>query len=145
MANASYPAFKQAIGQAGIGNAALDRTSSPVLKLALVTKTAGYTYNTAHDFHNDLTNIVGTPQAIGSPAFTGSVLDGNDVTFTALSGADVEALVIYLEFGAGGTSTWPLVLYLDTGITGVPFTPSGGDVQIQWDNGANKIYNMGGG
>jgi hypothetical protein len=31
--------------------------------------------------------------------------------------------------------------YIDAA-TGLPLTPNGGDVTIQWDNGANKIFKL---
>ena len=142
MANAAYNLWKQLIGQAGIGEAALDLTAA-TFKVAMI-DTADYTFSQSHDFFNDASaGSVGTPQAIPTPAFTGSVLDGGDVTFSALTGDSVEALLLYVDTGSAATS--PLILYLDTGVAGLPFTPSGGDVVIQWDNGANKIYNLGGG
>jgi len=31
-----------------------------------------------------------------------------------------------------------MLLYIDTA-TGLPVTPNGGDINVNWDNGANKI------
>ena len=36
-------------------------------------------------------------------------------------------------------STSQLVAYIDTA-TGLPVTPNGGNIQIVWDTGANKIF-----
>lgn len=57
--------------------------------------------------------------------------DAADTTFTALSGASVEGIVIFKNVTVVGDS--PNLAYFNTGITGVPFTPSGGDVTIQWN------------
>jgi hypothetical protein len=68
------------------------------------------------------------------------VCDANDVTFTAVpAGNELGALVIYKSTGVEGTS--PLVAYVDTA-TGLPVTPNGGDITVQWDNGANKIFKL---
>jgi hypothetical protein len=58
-------------------------------------------------------------------------VDGNDVTFSAVSGASVEALVLYRK-NAGANTTWRLVAYIDTSVTGLPVTPNGGDISITW-------------
>jgi hypothetical protein len=34
-----------------------------------------------------------------------------------------------------------LIAYIDTA-TGLPFTPSGGDIEVQWDSGANAIFKL---
>ena len=41
----------------------------------------------------------------------------------------------------GVDATARLIAYIDSA-TGLPFLPSGGNVAIQWDNGANKIFKL---
>lgn len=131
MANALYPLWKQALLAGTAGNDLDNDTSDDGPYVALV-DTDTYTYSAAHDFYNDLSGVVGTDQRITSPTVTAGVFDGVDVTFTAVSGASVEALVIY-RHNNGANSTWPLVAYLDTGVTGLPVTPNGGDISITWN------------
>lgn len=57
--------------------------------------------------------------------------DAADTTFTALTGASVEGISVFKNVTVVGDS--PSLLYYNTGITGIPFTPSGGDVTIQWN------------
>lgn len=59
------------------------------------------------------------------------VVDAADSTFTALTGASVEGILVFKNVTVAGDS--PNLAYYNTGITGVPFTPSGGDVTIQWN------------
>lgn len=125
MSNNLYPRWKEAIVQAS-ANSSLSGT----LKVALV-DTGTYTYSAAHEFLSSLSGVVGTAQTIGSKTYTNGVLDGADVTFTAVSGATVEALVLYIDTGVAGTSR--LVAYLDTGVTGLPVTPNGGDISVTWN------------
>jgi hypothetical protein len=125
MANALYPKWKEAIAQAS-ANSALTGT----VKVALV-DTGTYTYSAAHEFLSSLTGVVGTAQTIGSKTYANGVFDGADVTFSAVSGASVEALVIYIDTGVAGTSR--LVAYIDTGVTGLPVTPNGGDIAVTWN------------
>lgn len=70
---------------------------------------------------------------------TDGVADADDTSFSLVSGASVEAIVLYKHTGVDATAR--LIAYIDTA-TGVPFTPSGGNVAIQWDNGPNKIFKL---
>jgi hypothetical protein len=67
------------------------------------------------------------------------VADSGDVTFTAVTGAQCEAIVIVKWVSEAADS--PLIAYIDTA-TGLPVTPNGGDIQVIWDNGANKIFKL---
>jgi hypothetical protein len=67
------------------------------------------------------------------------VCDGDDVTFLAVTGAQVDAVVLYVDTGVEATSR--LVAYIDN-FTGFPFTPSGGDVTLRWSDGANRIFKL---
>jgi hypothetical protein len=125
VANAWYPKHKEALLQAS-ANSALTGT----LRVALV-DTGTYTYSAAHEFLSSLSGVVGTAQVIGSKTYVNGVLDGADVTFTAVTGATVEALVLYIDTGVAGTSR--LVAYIDTGVTGLPVTPNGGDITVTWN------------
>lgn len=126
MANAVYPAYKQALLDASSNVDLNDGT----VKVSLI-DTGTYTYNSAHDFYDDVSGVVGTPQTINNTTVTNGLFDGDDVTFSALSGASVEALIIWIDTGAAATSR--LVAYIDTGVTGLPLTPSGTDVDIAWN------------
>jgi len=128
-----YPTFKELL--IGTGGVNLD---TDTIKVALV-DTGTYTYSAAHDFYNDVSaGVVGTPQTIANTTIASGVFDGDNVTFTSVTGNSVEALVIYKDTGNAATSN--LVMYIDTGVTGLPVTPNGGNITITWDNGANKIF-----
>ena len=71
---------------------------------------------------------------------TDGVFDANDITFTSVTGDEFESLVIYKHTGTEGTSQ--LIAYIDTG-TGFPLTPDGGNIDLTWDAGANKIFKIG--
>lgn len=131
MANAWYPLHKQSL-LAGDANSDLDNnTVDDGVYVALI-DTGTYTYSAAHQFYSDLSGIVGTPVRITSPTVTNGLLDGADVTFSAVTGNTVEALVVY-RHNAGANTTWRLVAYIDTGATGLPVTPNGGDITITWN------------
>lgn len=91
-----------------------------------------------------LSDIAAGARVATSPAFAGKtstsgVADANDVTFTAVTGASCESLVIYQDTGVETTSR--LIAFIDTA-TGLPVTPNGGDIVVAWDNGANKIFKL---
>ena len=137
MANTLFTPYKESLLSL---NPSVD-LDTDTIKVAMVT--AGYTLNAAHQFYSDITpgsNVVGTPQTLGSKTVTGGVFDAADATFTAVTGSQVVALVLYKDTGVNSTS--PLIAYIDTG-TGLPVTPNGGNITIAWDNGTNKIFKIG--
>ena len=103
---------------------------------------ADYTVNLAsHDFLDDVpagARVKGSGP-LGSKTSTAGVADAADVTLTAVTGDQSEAIVIYKHTGTDATS--PLIAYIDSG-TGLPVTPNGGDITITWDSGANKIFKL---
>jgi hypothetical protein len=126
MANAIYPKYKEVI----LGAATNTNLLTGTVKVALI-DTGTYTYNAADQYLTSLTGVVGTAQTIGATkSVTNGVFDGADVTYTAVTGNSVEALVIYVDTGTAATS--PLVAYIDTGVTGLPVTPTGGNITITW-------------
>ncbi len=131
MANALYPKAKETLLQGGIN------MNTATIKVALV-DTGTYTYSSAHQFLSSVSGVVGTAQTLGTKTFTNGVFDAADVTFSAVTGASAEALVIYRDTGVAGTSD--LIAFLDTGYTNLPVTPNGGDITVTWDDGVNKIF-----
>lgn len=127
MSNAWYPEYVEAVLT---GAANVDLTTG-TLKATLV-DTADYTYSSAHDFIADVPSGARVATTtLASPTVTGKVLDADDATFSSVTGDQAEAIVIWKDTGSEATSR--LVLYLDTGVTGLPVTPSGGDVLVTWD------------
>jgi hypothetical protein len=109
---------------------------------ALLVDTGNYTV--AIDTHEFLSDIaagarVGTAVALSGKSSLLGVADGNDSTFSSVTGATVEAIVLYKDTGVEGTSA--LIAYIDSA-TGLPFTPNGGDVTVAWDNATNKIFKL---
>lgn len=131
MANAIYPKAKEQFLQGGIN------MSTATIKVSLV-DTGTYTYSSAHEFLSSVSGLIGTAQTLGTKSFTNGVFDAGDVTFPAVTGATAEALLFYVDTGVAGTSR--LIMYQDTGVTGLPVTPNGGDINLVFDNGANKIF-----
>lgn len=133
MANAIYPLYKQSLLD---GDTNIDINDGTV-KVALV-DTGTYSYNGAHQFYSSVSGVVGTPQTIANTTVALGLFDGDNVTYTAVSGASAEALLIYIDTGSAATSR--LVAWLDTGVTGLPVTPNSGDITITWN--ASGIFQL---
>jgi hypothetical protein len=138
MSNAVYPKYKESVLKESDANNGLDGTTTAAPYVALV-DTGTYTYSSSHQFYSSLSGIVGTDQALTTPVVTNGTFDADDVTFTAVSGASVEALVIY-RHNAGANTTWRLVLFEDTSVTGLPVTPNGGNIVVTWN--ASGIFTI---
>lgn len=133
MANAIYPLYKQALLDASANVDINDGT----VKVALI-DTGTYTYNSAHEFYSSVSGVVGTPQTIANTTVTNGLFDGDNVTYTAVTGNSAEALLIYIDTGTAATSR--LVAWIDTSVTGLPVTPNGGDITITWN--ASGIFQL---
>ena len=103
---------------------------------------ADYTPNlSTHDFLDDVPGAarVAVSSSLTGKTTTAGVADASDVTFTAVTGDQFEYILIYKHTGTDATSR--LIALIDTA-TGMPATPSGGDIIVQWDNGASKIFKL---
>ena len=132
MANFIYAKGKEALLSGGVN------VPSDTIRAALVTST--YTPNSATDqfLSTASAGVVGTPVSLASKVVTSGVLDAADVTFATVgSGSTVIGVILYKDTGVAATS--PLLAYIDT-ISGFPLATSGGDIVVQWDNGANKVF-----
>jgi hypothetical protein len=109
------------------------------IKVVLV-DSADYTLDlVAHDFLDDIPAgaRVGTSGNLANKSTTGGVFDADDITITTVTGDQFEYIIIYMDTGTASTSY--LIACIDTA-TGLPCTPNGGDITINWDSGANKIF-----
>lgn len=76
--------------------------------------------------------MVGAEQELGTKTFVNGLFDAADTTFPSVTGTSAEALVIFVK-NAGANTTWELVAYIDTGVTGLPVTPNGGNIVVTWN------------
>lgn len=135
MANAMYD-----LGREGFLGGDIDWDANTI-KVTLI-DAADYTKDlAAHDFYNDVTagGRVATSGALASKTKTAGVADAADITFSAVTGDVSEQLIIWADSTVESTSR--LILNIDTA-TGLPVTPNGGDINVTWDAGANKIFRL---
>ena len=136
MANAIYDKARESFLSA---NPTID-WDTDTIKCSLV-RSSAYTPNMATDqFLSSVATRVADSAALASKTVTAGVADAADITFTAVgAGASFQYVLIWKDTGNAATS--PLIALFDT-MTGLPYTPSGGDITIAWDNGANKIFKL---
>ena len=140
MANALYPKYKEKLlnpGTLGTTSGTAVDLSDDTIKVALI-DTGTYTYSSAQEYYSDLTGIVAISNALASKTVTNGVFDAADLTLTGVTGVSVEGYVIYKDTGTSSTS--PLIAFFDTAAGGLPFTPNGGNLLIQWN--ASGIFSI---
>jgi len=136
MANALFDSGREAFLDGNIS------WSTDSIKILLIDEGTDVPVPSTDDFLDDILAgaRVATSGALTSKTVTAGVADCADETISAVSGATVESLVVF-EDDAGAESADRLICYIDTG-TGLPFTPNGGDVTIQIDSGASKLFKL---
>lgn len=126
MANALYAKGRESFLKGEIS------WSADNIKTVLV-DTATYSVDLAnHQFLSDIPvgERVATSANLTAKTTTAGTADAADVTFASVTGDQSEALVVYQDTGVEGTSR--LIAYIDTA-SGLPVTPNGGDISVQWD------------
>ena len=73
-------------------------------------------------------DIIATSANLGTKSITDGAFDHADETLSAVSGDQFESVNYYKDSGTPSTS--PLIVSIDSG-TGLPFTPSGGDIDVR--------------
>jgi hypothetical protein len=133
MANALYPKAKEAFLAADID------MQVDTIKIALV-DTGEYSYDNAHQYRSDISNnaVISTATLANKTVVSG-VFDADDATFTSVSGANCEALIIFQDTGNQATSR--LIAYIDSA-TGLPILPNGGDITVAFSSGSSKIFSL---
>lgn len=127
MANGLFVAWKNATYKADVD---LDNA----IKVVCVDHADDTPVVATDDFLDDIGAAarVATSGNLASKTFgtvAGGTFDAADTTVSAVTGDVFESLVGYYDSTVAGTSN--LIWYQDTG-TGLPFTPSGGDVLLVW-------------
>jgi hypothetical protein len=115
--------------------------SSHTIRAVLVDTTQ---YTVSISGHTWLADISADARVAISPPFaskttTAGVANAANPTFSGVSGPTCGALVIFRDTGAPSTSR--LIAYI-TDAVGLPVKPDGGDITIQWDTGASKIFRL---
>lgn len=127
MANALYNPFKQQL----LDNTTAIDMDGDTIKASLI-DAADYTFSAAHDEYSGgsrdvaLAAIVAESAALGGPTCTNGTFDTNDFTWTTVSGDQSENIILWDDTVTNDR----LVAFYDTGMTGMPVTPNGGNINV---------------
>jgi hypothetical protein len=144
MANAWYDSGLAAFGK---GEVVWKNSGGSTIEAILVD--SGYTFSASHDTLSDVgatarhTNDGGSAVALTLvDAADGGVLDASDISFTGMTASPAyTAIMVYKRISAGDANT-QLLLYIDTGTSGLPTSAGATTVNVTWDNGANKVAKL---
>jgi hypothetical protein len=104
---------------------------------------ADYTLNTGeHEFWDEISgesSIIASSANLSSKNCDYGVLDAADETVNSVTGDQFEYIVVWKDSGTPSTS--PVLFGIDTA-SGLPFTPSGSHIQVQWDSGEYKMAKL---
>jgi hypothetical protein len=121
MAAALYPSFKKLLLDGDID------LLTDTIRVVLI-DTGTYTFSAAHDFYADLTGVVGTESgALANKTTTAGVFDADNAVCPSVSGATVEAIVVFKD--TGNPATDPLIAFID----GLTLTPDGNNVNVNFN------------
>ena len=140
MANFLYSSFKTALLTNGLGSGvSMTNTTGTRVKAALVsTSYAPASTSTDQFWSAGTAALIGTAVNLTTPAVSAGIFNAATLDFGNIS-AGGTATAIVLFFDTGTASTSQLIAYIDTA-TGLPVVQNGGDIQVAWDTGANKIF-----
>lgn len=132
MANTLFDIYKEALLGGGNHGGTLVNLTSDTIKVSLIDISQ---INPDTVNHEDLADLapdprVGADQTLGSITTTNGTFDAADSTFTSVTGNQIEELLIWKDTATASTSV--LLVSFDTA-TGLPVSPNGGDIVIQWN------------
>lgn len=147
MANMLFPKGKE-----GLLDGSIDLDTA-VIRCALL---RGYSYSASHSVMSEViaasTALVSTSAALGTKTVTNGVFNAaSPTTFPSVAaGAACTRIVIYQSStvtGAGdpvATSAQRVIALIDTASGGAALSvvPTGANIDITWDTGANKIFSL---
>lgn len=144
MSNALYTKGKQ-----HILNGAIDFDTDTIR--CFLVDSASYTLDIAnHDYLDDIpvgarkgnsgSSTRGNAPQLTTPSITNGVFDAANTTFTSVTtGNTYEYIIIFRDDGVADSSS-ELIACIDTAASGLPVTPNGGDITVEWDDGSYKIF-----
>lgn len=96
--------------------------------MAVLVDTEEYTFAANHQFLSDISASANIAESdnIDTRTVNSGVFDCTTVRWHAVSGDQAEAIIFVVDTNSAASSR--LICYLDTGQTGLPVTPNGGDI-----------------
>jgi len=133
-----FDAFRQEMlgDAAGPSHGVVDFEADTIHAALIDTGTTDPAIATHQDWADLTSAEIGTDTALSSKTIviSGNVatFDAADLTFSSVSGATAEELVLFKWSGVDATSL--LIMQWDSGdVTGLAVTPNGGDITVTWN------------
>lgn len=128
MASHVFPKAKELFISTGIN------LNTATVKVALLD--SSYTYSGTDQFRTAITAAsIALSPALSGKSETNGVFNASNVTLTAVATAHtIAAIVGYVDSGGAGSDN---LLWINDGFSQIT---NGGDIVVQWDTGANKIF-----
>jgi hypothetical protein len=128
LANALFSSFKSS----ALGTGTHVDLDADTIKACFIDHADDTPVAATDDFINDILSAARVPAiascpTLGTKTITAGAFDSADPVFTALSGDQVESLILFKDTGVETTSD--LIVFYDTA-TGLPLTPNGADVTV---------------
>lgn len=128
MANALYPTFKQALLNKE------HNLDTDTIKASLI-DTADESYSATDNTYvagaNGIADAskVAVSGGLANTSIASGVFDSDNFTWTTVTGDQAEAIILWNDTPTTPTAD-PLIAWYDTGMTGMPVTPNGGDINV---------------
>lgn len=103
-----------------------------------------YTYDAAHQYGDELTGVLGTPQPLtGCTVVNDGIADADDLTYPDVEIGDTVTRMVILK-DTGSLATSPLIYYADTNNDTTPMSRpgNGAGIPIVWSGSANRIFKI---
>src|SRR3989304_2930968 len=139
MANALFTSYKVLM----LGSGTLADYNDDTIKAMFVDHADDTPVAATDDNIDDILSAARVPATascptLGTKTTPSGTADAADSTFTSLSGDPVESLILFKDTGTESTSS--LMVFFDTFASGMPLTPNGGNVTVQWN--ASGIFSL---
>ena len=126
-------------GREGFLNGTIDWDTGDI-RAMLVRST--YVFDAADKFLSDLGAVDnGRTASLTGKTVTSGVADAADTSVVATANVACNAIILFQHTGSDATAR--LIGDVDSPSSGLPMSPGAGQtVNINWDNGANKIFKL---
>jgi hypothetical protein len=110
--------------------------------LVILTRPA-YTLNPAHEFRDDVTNVLATASLSGMTIVGNGVLDADDCSVSGVTAAEsVGRVLIAHDTGDAATDRLLWATDIHTDGTNILRVSDGNPIVVAWDNGPYRIFQV---
>jgi hypothetical protein len=111
--------------------------TQPTGTLTMYAMLTSYTPSASDEFVDDISASVVASESLSGRTVTLGILDVANGAFPSLTGSEVGSITVAMDTGVESTSA--LLINL-SGITGLPVTPNGTDLNIGWN--ASGVFGL---